>query len=79
MIRLLSVTVLALAAGSPALMAQEFEFIREVAPGSRFVLRNIIGDVRIEAGPGRTLSVSGRKKPGRHGDPVPVRRLAGIG
>ncbi len=72
MIRLWSVTVLALAAGSKALMAQEFEFIREVAPGSRFVLRNIIGDVRIEAGSGRTLSVIGRKKPGQHGDPHEV-------
>jgi hypothetical protein len=52
--------------------AQDFEFTREVATGSRFVLRNILGNVHIEAGSGRTVGVTAHKKAGRHGDPEDV-------
>ncbi|MFN0182009.1 MAG: DUF4097 family beta strand repeat-containing protein [Gemmatimonadales bacterium] len=54
------------------LAAQDFEFRRELAAGSRFALRNIIGDVRVEATSGRQVDVTARKKAGRHGDPDDV-------
>lgn len=57
--------------GTPA-QAQDFEIRRELATGSRFVLRNVIGDVRIEGGSGRTVEVTARKQAGRHGDPDDV-------
>lgn len=53
-------------------MGQDFEFRRELATGSRFALRNIIGDVRIEGTSGRTLDVTAVKKAGRRGDPEDV-------
>jgi hypothetical protein len=54
------------------LAAQDFEFRRELAAGSRFAVRNIIGDVRVEATSGRQVEVTARKKAGRHGDPDDV-------
>jgi len=59
---------------APRLVAQrnDFEFHRELSPGSRFVLRNIIGDVRLEGTSGRTLEVTATKKAGHHGDPQDV-------
>jgi hypothetical protein len=59
---------------APPVVAQrnDFEFHRELSPGSRFVLRNIIGDVRLEGTSGRTLEVTAIKKAGRHGDPQDV-------
>ena len=64
--------VAAMVLGTQAGWAQDFEFSREAAAGSRFVLRNIIGDVHVEAGSGRTIGVTARKKPGRHGTPSDV-------
>jgi len=72
MSRFIGVFAAAAVLGSPPASAQDFELKREAAPGSRFVLRNIIGDVRIEAGSGRTLEVVARKKAGRHGEPDDV-------
>jgi hypothetical protein len=59
---------------APRLVAQrnDFEFHRELSAGSRFVLRNIIGDVRLEGTSGRTLEVTAIKKAGHHGDPEDV-------
>lgn len=54
------------------LMGQDFQFRREMAAGSRFALRNIIGDVRLEGTSGRTVEVTAQKKEGRHGDPDDV-------
>lgn len=72
MIRVLGTCALLVGLHSPSVRAQDFEFTRDLAPGSTFVLRNIIGDVQVEAGSGRTVSVTARKKPGRHGDPDDV-------
>jgi hypothetical protein len=72
--RMVSTTVLLAlgSAGVATVRAQDFEFRRELAAGSRFVLRNIIGDVRIEGTSGRTVEVSASKKEGRYGDPEDV-------
>ncbi len=72
MIRTIGVLATVLGLNASVLVAQDFEFNRDLAQGSTFVLRNIIGDVRVEAGTGRALSVTARKKPGRHGDPDDV-------
>jgi hypothetical protein len=72
MIRTLTSLAVALGLNASLLVAQDFEFNRDLARGSRFVLRNIMGDVRVEAGSGRALSVTARKKPGRQGDPDDV-------
>ncbi len=63
-----------LAAFVPPVAAQknDFELRREMSQGSRFVLRNIVGDVRLEGTTGRTLEVTAIKKAGRHGDPQAV-------
>jgi len=65
---------------APPLVAQrnDFEFHRELSPGSRFVLRNIIGDVRLEGTSGRTIQVTAIKKAGHHGDPEDVRSARSI-
>ena len=55
-----------------SLTAQGFEFRRELPAGSRFAIRNIIGDVRLEGTSGRTLELTATKKAGRHGDPDDV-------
>lgn len=62
----------ALTLAASAAPAQDFHFRRELATGTRFAVRNIIGDVRVEAGTGREVEVTARKKPGRHGDPEDV-------
>lgn len=54
------------------LASQDFELRRDLAAGARFTLRNIIGDVVIEPGSGRTLEVRAVKREGRHGDPEDV-------
>ena len=50
------------------LVAQDFEFRRDLAGGSRFEVHNIIGDVRVEGYAGRTVEVTAKKKAGRHGN-----------
>ncbi|MBM4187304.1 MAG: DUF4097 domain-containing protein [Gemmatimonadetes bacterium] len=65
-------SLILLVMGSAPLAAQEFEFTRELRSGATFDLRNIIGDVRIEAATGRRVEVTATKKEGRHGDPNDV-------
>ncbi len=72
MIRVIGTLAVVVGLNSSSVRAQDFEFKRDLAPGSKFVLRNILGDVHVAAGSGRTLSVTARKKPGRHGDPDDV-------
>ena len=50
----------------------DFEVHRELAPGRRFYLANIIGDVQITGGTGRMLEVTAIKKAHREGDPRDV-------
>jgi hypothetical protein len=50
----------------------DFELRRDLREGGRFVLRNIVGDVRLEGTSGRTLEVRAIKREGRHGDPADV-------
>lgn len=66
-----SAVVVSAAVATPA-MGQDFEITRDLPSGSRFVLRNVIGDVRLEGGSGRTVEVTARKQAGRHGDPDDV-------
>ncbi|MGE0439437.1 MAG: DUF4097 domain-containing protein [Gemmatimonadales bacterium] len=68
----LSLVLLAGAAGAAPMAAQDFELNRQLAPGSRFALRNIIGDIRVEASAGRRLEVTAVKREGRQGDPRDV-------
>jgi DUF4097 and DUF4098 domain-containing protein YvlB len=56
----------------PAQGKPDFEFRRELAPGKRFHLADIIGDVRVTGGSGRSIEVSAIKREGRHGDPEDV-------
>ena len=64
---ILAVLAGVMAVGSQSAAAQDFELTRTVAQGTRFVLRNIIGTVNIDAGSGRTLTVTARKKAGSKG------------
>jgi len=57
---------------TPGLAGQDFEFRRELASGSRFAIRNIIGDVRVDGSSGRSVEVTATKKAGRRGDPDDV-------
>jgi len=68
----LALALLVAAAGSAPAQSKDFSFRRELSSGSRFALRNIIGDVRIEPAGGRTLEVTAVKREGRYGDPEDV-------
>lgn len=50
------------AQGSPG-----FDFRRDLAPGKRFYLQNIIGNVRVTGTSGRSVEVTAVKREGRHG------------
>lgn len=50
----------------------DFSWSGELASGKRLTVRNISGDIRIEPASGRTVSVTGVKKAGRHGNPNDV-------
>jgi DUF4097 and DUF4098 domain-containing protein YvlB len=50
----------------------DFSWSGELASGKRLTVRNISGDIRIEPASGRTVSVTGVKKAGRHGNPKDV-------
>ena len=70
-------SILALAAlgAAATLTAQgrpDFEFRRELASGKRLVVQNIIGDVQVTGGSGRTVEVTAVKKAGRYGEPEDV-------
>ena len=69
---LLAAAALGLAAAASAQSRTDFEFRRELAAGKRFHLHNIIGDVQVTGGTGRTVQVTATKKAGRHGDPEDV-------
>jgi hypothetical protein len=49
-----------------------FDFRRDLAPGKRFYLQNIIGNVRVTGTSGRTVEVAAVKREGRHGRPEDV-------
>lgn len=50
----------------------DFSWSGELASGKRLTVKNIVGDIRIEPASGRSVSVTGVKKAGRHGDPKDV-------
>lgn len=58
------------AAAAP--QSNEFSFRRDLQPGARIHVANIIGNVRVEAGAGRTFEATAIKREGRHGDPDDV-------
>ena len=45
-----------------------FDFRRDLAPGKRFYLQNIIGNVQVTGGSGRSVEVTAVKRAGRHGE-----------
>jgi len=45
-----------------------FDFRRDLASGKRFYLQNIIGNVQVTGGSGRSVEVTAVKRAGRHGD-----------
>lgn len=70
-----SILVLASVSAAAPLAAQgrpDFEFRRELATGKRLHVQNIIGDVQVTGGSGRTVEISAIKKAGRHGEPEDV-------
>lgn len=69
---LLAAAALGVAAAASAQSRTDFEFRRELAAGKRFHLHNIIGDVQVTGGAGRTVQVTATRKAGRHGDPEDV-------
>jgi len=60
------------AAAAQAQGKPDFEFRRELAVGKRFFLSDIMGDVIVTGGSGRTVEVTAIKKVGRHGQPEDV-------
>jgi hypothetical protein len=62
----------ALAAAPAQAQSDDFQFRRDLAADARFVLRNVVGDVRIEPGSGRTVEVRAVRHQGRRGDPADV-------
>ena len=69
---LLAAVALGAAGAVSAQTRTDFEFRRELAAGKRFHLHNIIGDVQVTGGAGRTVQVTATKREGRHGDPADV-------
>ena len=57
--------------------AQDFSWNGTVAQGKTLTVKNIIGDITVEAASGREVSVTALKREGRRGDPedVEIRRL----
>jgi hypothetical protein len=69
---LLVVAALLAAAPLGAQGKPDFELRRELAAGQRLYVQNIIGDVQVTGGPGRTVEVTALKKAGRYGEPADV-------
>ncbi|HEY9383218.1 MAG TPA: DUF4097 family beta strand repeat-containing protein [Gemmatimonadales bacterium] len=67
-----SAGVALLGGGAAAQGKPDFEFRRELTQGKRFYLSDIIGDVTVTGGSGRTVEVSAVKQAGRHGEPEDV-------
>ena len=71
----LAASALVAALSAAAAQAQgkpDFEFHRDLGPGKRFYLSDIMGDVTVTGGSGRTVEVTAIKRTGRHGEPVDV-------
>jgi hypothetical protein len=51
---------------------QDFTWSGAIGEGKRLTVKNVIGDVRIEAASGGTASVTGTKRAGSHGNPEDV-------
>ena len=71
----LAASALVAALSAAAARAQgkpDFEFHRDLAQGKRFYLSDIMGDVTVTGGSGRTVEVTAIKRTGRHGEPVDV-------
>ncbi len=60
------------AAAAHAQGKPDFEFRRELAEGKRFYLADIMGNVTVTGGSGRTVEVSAVKRARRHGSPEDV-------
>jgi hypothetical protein len=69
---LLVVAALLAAAPLGAQGKPDFELHRELAAGRRLYVQNIIGDVRVTGGSGRTVEVTAVKKARRYGEPADV-------
>lgn len=63
-----SIAGLLLVQSVAAQTASGFDFRRDLAPGKRFYLQNIIGNVQVTGTSGRTVVVTATKREGRHGD-----------
>ena len=66
-----SIFALAALGAAATLSAQgrtDFEFRRELAPGRRLVVQNVIGNVQVTGSSGRTVLVTAVKKAGRYGE-----------
>jgi hypothetical protein len=50
----------------------DFEFRRDLAVGKRLSVENVIGNVRVTGGPGRSVEITAVKRAGRHGAPEDV-------
>ena len=68
---------LALLTAAALTQAQDFSWSGAVAQGKTVRVKNIIGDITVEAASGREASVTAVKREGRRGDPedVEIRRL----
>jgi len=61
-----------LASPAEAQDARQFSFRRDLQPGARIHVANVIGNVRVEAASGRTFEATAVKRAGRYGDPEDV-------
>ena len=71
----LAASALVAAVSAAAAHAQgkpDFEFHRDLAQGKRFYLADIMGDVTVTGGSGRTVEVTAIKRTRRHGNPEDV-------
>ncbi len=69
---ILTVAALGAAAALTAQGRPDFEFRRDLASGKRLVVQNIMGNVEVIGGSGRTVQVTAVKKAGRYGEPEDV-------
>jgi hypothetical protein len=65
---MLALAALGAAVTLPAQVRPDFEFRRELAAGKRLVVQNIMGNVNVSGGSGRSVEVTAVKKAGRYGE-----------
>ncbi len=65
---ILAVAALGAATTLAAQGRPDFEFRRELASGKRLVVQNIMGNIQVTGGSGRTVEVTAVKKAGRYGE-----------